>query len=92
MPRLARALVPGIPHHACLSRPRRRQVTQRGNRRMPTFLRDEDYVTYVDLMAEWCEERGVEVWAYCLMPACCVPHLSASARDRQAQTGPTTCI
>ena len=35
---------------------------------MVTFLRDEDHVTYVDLMAEWCEERGVDIWAYCLMP------------------------
>jgi len=52
MPRLARVVVPGIPHH----------VTQRGNRRMPTFLCDEDYVTCTDPMAEWCEERGVEVW------------------------------
>jgi len=61
MPRLARVVVPGIPHH----------VTQRGNRRMPTFVCDEDYVTYTGLMAEWCEERGVEVWAYCLMPNPC---------------------
>ena len=35
---------------------------------MPTFLCDEDYQTYLDLMAEWCGERGVDVWAYCLMP------------------------
>ncbi len=35
---------------------------------MPTFLRDEDYQLYLDLMAEWCDTRGVEVWAYCLMP------------------------
>ena len=27
---------------------------------MPTFLCDVDYVRYTDLMAEWCEERGVE--------------------------------
>ena len=35
MPRLARVVVPGVPHHAC----------QRGNSRMPTFLCDEAYVT-----------------------------------------------
>ena len=58
MPRLARIVVPGIPHH----------VTQRGNRRMPTFFCDDDYATYLELMAHWCAERGVEVWAYCLMP------------------------
>ena len=53
MPRLVRVVVPGIPHH----------VTQRGNRRMPTFLRDEDYQVYLDVMVEWCDERGVDVWA-----------------------------
>ena len=52
MPRLARAVVPGIPHH----------VTQRGNRPMAAFLCDEDYQAYVDLMAEWCDERGVDIW------------------------------
>ena len=58
MARLARVVVPGIPH----------RVTQRGNRRMPTFLCEEDYQVYLDLMAEWCDKRGVGVWAYCLMP------------------------
>lgn len=58
MARLARAVVPGIPHH----------VTQRGNRRQDTFFREEDYATYLDLMAEWCTACGVEIWAYCLMP------------------------
>jgi putative transposase len=58
MPRLARVVVPGAPHH----------VTQRGNRRQQTFFCDEDYETYVELVAEWCGRRGVEVWAYCLMP------------------------
>ena len=29
---------------------------------MPTFLRDEDYQVYLDLMAEWCDERGVDIW------------------------------
>ena len=28
----------------------------------------EDYAAYVELMADWCKERGVEIWAYCLMP------------------------
>ena len=58
MPRLARVVIPGEPHH----------VTQRGNRRQETFFSDEDYEAYLDLMAEWCEREGVEVWAYCLMP------------------------
>ena len=58
MARIARVIAAGIPHH----------VTQRGNRRMTTFFRDEDYHTYITLMAEWCRKCGVEIWAYCLMP------------------------
>jgi putative transposase len=58
MARLARAVAPGVPHH----------VTQRGNRRQPTFFGDDDYRTYRDLLAAWCGRHGVEVWAYCLMP------------------------
>jgi len=58
MPRIARVVVPGVPHH----------ITQRGNRRQQTFFCDEDYEVYLDLMARWCSRRGVDVWAYCLMP------------------------
>jgi putative transposase len=58
MPRLARVVVSDVPHH----------VTQRGNRRQPTFFCDDDYEAYLDLMAEWTRRHGVEVWAYCLMP------------------------
>ena len=58
MPRIARVIAPGYPHH----------LTQRGNRRQPTFFRDDDYREYLALMAEWCEKCGVAVWAYCLMP------------------------
>jgi len=58
MPRIARVVVPGVPHH----------VTQRGNRRQQTFFCDADYEAYTELMADSCRRRGVEVWAYCLMP------------------------
>ena len=58
MPRLARAVVPGLPHH----------VTQRGNRRQTVFFSDEDYAAYRTLVAEQCAECGVAIWAYCLMP------------------------
>ena len=57
MPRIARIVAPGYPHH----------ITQRGNRRQPTFFSDDDYEAYIDLMAEWCRHYGVEIWAYCLM-------------------------
>jgi len=58
MPRIARVIAPGYPHH----------ITQRGNRRQQTFFRDEDYAAYKRLMSEWCARHGVAVWAYCLMP------------------------
>jgi len=58
MPRLARVVAPGFPHH----------VTQRGNRRQPTFFSESDYEAYLDLMGEWCGRLGVGIWAYCLMP------------------------
>ena len=58
MARLARLVIPGMPHH----------ITQRGNRRQQTFFNDEDYAAYVELMSDWCREEGVRVWGYCLMP------------------------
>lgn len=58
MARLARLVIPGLPHH----------ITQRGNRRQETFFNDGDYAAYLELMAEWCREEGVEIWSYCLMP------------------------
>ena len=58
MARLARAVVPGLPHH----------VTQRGNRRQTVFFSDDDYEAYRALVAEHCAAAGVAVWAYCLMP------------------------
>jgi putative transposase len=57
MARLARAIVPGLPLH----------ITQRGNRRQRTFFCTEDYLLYTALMAEYCRQYGVEIWAYCLM-------------------------
>jgi putative transposase len=58
MARLARVVAPGLPHH----------VTQRGNRRQPTFFCDEDYDTYAQLMAQFRRAQNIEIWAYCLMP------------------------
>ena len=58
MPRIARVVVPGLPHH----------VTQRGNRRQPTFFQEADYQAYLRLAAEWCTKSRVRIWSYCLMP------------------------
>ena len=58
MARLARLVVPGLPHH----------VTQRGNGRAQTFFGDDDYRLYRDLLAGACRAAKVEVWAWVLMP------------------------
>lgn len=58
MARLARLVVPGLPHH----------VTQRGNGRAQTFFSDDDYALYRDLLAASCRAAKVEVWSWVLMP------------------------
>ena len=58
MARIARVVCPHTPH----------LVIQRGNRRQKVFFGPEDYRAYIDLMAEWCQRCGVEIWAYGLMP------------------------
>lgn len=58
MARLARFIIPGVPHH----------VTQRGNGRQRTFFCDADYALYRDLLKEHCAKAGVSVWSWVLMP------------------------
>ncbi len=58
MSRIARLVLPDMPHH----------ITQRGNRRLPTFFSSADYEAYLELMAERCAAFGIAIWAYCLMP------------------------
>ncbi len=58
MPRTARIVVPGVPHH----------VTQRGNRRQQVFVGPDDFACYIELIAVGCREARVEVLAWCLMP------------------------
>ena len=57
MPRLARVVCPGVPHH----------VTQRGNRRGRVFFTDDDRRTYLAWLHEYSGKHRVEVLAYCLM-------------------------
>jgi putative transposase len=59
MARLARVVIPGLPHH----------VTQRGNGCSRVFFSDADYALYRDLLAASCRGAGVEIWAWCLMPS-----------------------
>lgn len=58
MPRQPRPVIAGVPHH----------VTQRGNRQERVFFSESDSTAYLDLLAEHCGRRDVEIIAYCLMP------------------------
>jgi putative transposase len=57
MARLARVVVPSIPHH----------VTQRGVRSLPVFFSDEDRLRYLRLLKWESERHGLTVLSYCLM-------------------------
>ena len=58
MPRAARVVAVGIPHH----------VTQRGNRGQEVFFTAEDRQHYLIWLAHYATRHGLKVWAYCLMP------------------------
>jgi putative transposase len=58
MARIARVVVPGLPHH----------VTQRDDRREPVFFEADGYRPYRRLAAAAARRAGIPVWAYCLMP------------------------
>ena len=58
MPRTARIVVPGMPHH----------VTQRGNQRQRVFFSPADYRAWLQIATGAFRDAKVEVLAYCLMP------------------------
>jgi len=53
---IARVVAPGVPDH----------VTQRGNRWMNVFFRDDDRRAYPDLLCEFGEKHGVAFRGYYL--------------------------
>ena len=57
MGRIARVVLPSIPHH----------VTQRGVRSMPLFFSGKDRITYLHLLAEQGKRHGLAFLAWCLM-------------------------
>lgn len=57
MARLARVVIPHVPHH----------VTQRGNRRLPIFFSDDDRAAYLAEVAAGCSATGTSCLAWCLM-------------------------
>jgi putative transposase len=58
MARLARVVVPGLPHH----------VTQRGNGGARVFFSDDDHAFYLKLLTSACLAARVRCLAYVLMP------------------------
>lgn len=58
MARLARVVIPGLPHH----------VTQRGNRRERVFFGDGDYRADLDQISAAARASRTAIWAYRLMP------------------------
>ena len=58
MARLARLVVPGLPHN----------VTQDGNRRERVFFEDDDDRAYLALIDGAERKLTTEAWAYCLTP------------------------
>ena len=57
MARLARVVLPHLPHH----------VIQRGVRSLPIFHSPADREAYLDLVATFGARYGVQFWAWCLM-------------------------
>ena len=57
MPRTARIVVPGLPHH----------LTQRGNNRQDVFFVDDDRRVYLKMLGEQCRRYNVSILGYCLM-------------------------
>lgn len=58
MPRIARIVGAGYPHH----------IVQRGNNREEVFTDRGDYKKYLSFLSKYSEEKEAAVLAYCLMP------------------------
>lgn len=57
MPRIARVIVPGYPHH----------IVQKGTGGTKIFCDDKDRTFFLKQLMEWSVRTMVKVWAYCLM-------------------------
>jgi hypothetical protein len=57
MPRTARIVIPNYPHH----------IIQRGHNRQAVFAGEDDYLYYLDNLAEWKQRLKCKVYAFCLM-------------------------
>ena len=57
MPRLARVIVPGCPHH----------ITHRGNRHEDIFFTPHDRDRYISLLKQYADRHALNIIAWCLM-------------------------
>ena len=57
MARLARIIMPGVPHH----------IVQRGNRNQMVFFSDEDKALFLKILTFQCVKENIAIWCYCLM-------------------------
>jgi len=58
MPRIARIVAAGYPHH----------ITQRGNYQQTVFKKDSEYNDYLKWLNEYVKKYKLNILAYCLMP------------------------
>ena len=72
MPRIARIVVPEVPHH----------ITQRGNNQQDVFFVDDDREVYLELLKRQAEKYGLDVLGYCLMSN----HVHLIATPQQADS------
>jgi putative transposase len=57
MPRRARFVLPGVPHH----------VTQRGNNRQDVFFSDQDRIHYIQMLRAHSHRHDLRILGWCLM-------------------------
>lgn len=58
MPRIARLVLPGYPHH----------ITQRGNYMQQVFYTQADYKFYLKLLNKYSQKYLLSILSFCLMP------------------------
>jgi len=78
MPRKARVIVPGTPHH----------IVQCGHNRNMVFVEDRGYEYYLENLAVWKAALGLRVYIYTLMAN--HVHMIVGANDRPGDIGQLT--